>query len=471
MIISRSNLILTIFLLFYFFSPRSFLLDDVIPNQEHQFDTYFPVVHLDKKGDVYYVSPQGNDANPGSFVHPWKTITKAAQEVSPGDTVYIREGTYFEAPRFTSSGTETNQIRILAYPGERPIVDGLNQIPQSWMGLIHVSGDWVRISGFEVRNSRYVGIQLTGQHDTLEFIYSHHNQRYGIHIQGDYGTVEDSRLSKNAMVNENNQTGIRSPALYAGRDANNGITDYAILRNNTIWENWGTGITSGQSNGTLIEGNIVHNNSGNIKILDSTNIVCTRNFYYMTPGSITYGLGSNYGILLGDEKYTPPSANITIINNIAYGNLKNLSWYLGVQGGGMNNVLIANNTFMNNMPNDTNARNVDIASGSHWNVRILNNIIVQDDSQHIEDIPIDPQVILSHNLWSKPPREEILGTDDIIADPQLAQTGDPFSPEWFRLTASSPAINHAMSVPEVLDDYFGVMRDSLPDMGAIEYFP
>ena len=44
----------------------------------------------------YYVATNGNDANPGTLSQPWRTIQKAANTVSAGDTVYIREGTYNE---------------------------------------------------------------------------------------------------------------------------------------------------------------------------------------------------------------------------------------------------------------------------------------------------------------------------------------------------------------------------------------
>jgi parallel beta-helix repeat protein len=425
---------------------------------------------ISKNLPEYFVSPDGSDANPGTQLQPWRTIGKAAEMVMPGDTVYVRAGVYNEAVSLDISGTSQKLINFLAYPGETPVIEGYNQLPTTWTALFYVEGDWIRISGFEVRNSRYTGVQLHGQHDQADHIYSHHNQRHGIYVQGDFGTVAESFLWRNAMLNEYNQAGDGSAALATARDANNGTTDYAILRNNTVWENWGIGIDTYESNGTLIEGNIVHDNLiGNIYISDATNIVCNRNFLYMTPGNITYGLNANFGILLGDELYTPPSANIIVINNVAYGNNFNLKWYSGVQGGGMDNVLIANNTFVNNMANNTGNRNVDISAGTHRNVRLMNNIIVQDDSQPIEDITINPQVVLSYNFWSKSPRAAILGIGDMVGNPNLARIGEPYVPEWFRLTSLSPAIGKAQTLPEVVVDYFNLLRDSFPDMGAIEY--
>lgn len=135
----------------------------------------------------------------------------------------------------------------------------------------------------------------------------------------------------------------------------------------------------------------------------------------------------------------------------------------------MNNVLIANNTFVNAMLNDQGNRNVGISTGTHKNVRFMNNIIVQEDSQHIENIAIDPNIVISHNLWSSPPRDAILGTGDIVGDPKLAKTGTQFNYPWFELTSGSPAIDYALSLPEVIDDFLYNERGISPDLGALEY--
>jgi hypothetical protein len=45
-------------------------------------------------GGNYFVSTHGDNANPGSEAEPWKTIQKAADTVSPGDSVTVLEGSY-----------------------------------------------------------------------------------------------------------------------------------------------------------------------------------------------------------------------------------------------------------------------------------------------------------------------------------------------------------------------------------------
>jgi len=44
----------------------------------------------------YYISPIGKNTNPGTEASPWLTIQNAVSKVAPGDTVFIRGGTYNE---------------------------------------------------------------------------------------------------------------------------------------------------------------------------------------------------------------------------------------------------------------------------------------------------------------------------------------------------------------------------------------
>ena len=55
-------------------------------------------------GRSYYVGPDGDDGNEGTIGRPFKTISKAAAIVEPGDRCYIRGGTYPETVHLTRSG-------------------------------------------------------------------------------------------------------------------------------------------------------------------------------------------------------------------------------------------------------------------------------------------------------------------------------------------------------------------------------
>ena len=45
----------------------------------------------------YFVSPDGNDKNPGTLIKPFRTIQKAIKSVKSGDICYIRGGRYEES--------------------------------------------------------------------------------------------------------------------------------------------------------------------------------------------------------------------------------------------------------------------------------------------------------------------------------------------------------------------------------------
>lgn len=430
---------------------------------------YLPLVlRSDQTGsNIYYVATVGNDAGPGTQSQPWRTIGKAARTATGGDTVYVRSGVYAEQVILSRSGTQDKPIRFLAYPGETPIIAGDRLSIPTWTAMLKLAGNWIVVSGFVVRNSKYIGVELSGRHNVLDQVYSHHNRETGILARGDYSTVQNSRIWRNAL---NNEFGAQSgggwaSGLSAARDNVDGKTDYAVLRGNISWENWGEGVSSFEANGTVIENNIAYDNySTNIYLSDSTNVLCQGNFVYMTSGSYTAGYGAHVGIMMGDEVYRPPSANIVVINNIAYNNKRNFFWWQGDRGGGLVNGLIANNTFVNS----TFEAGVVINQGSHQSTRFINNIIVQDGSLPVASIAANAQLTMSNNLWSKTPSGAASGPGDVVGDPLLAKVGSLYAVDWYRLLVGSPAIDKALSLIEVAQDFEGHPRGPAPDLGALE---
>jgi parallel beta-helix repeat protein len=70
---------------------------------------------------AYYVDGgmrDASDSNPGTEAQPFKTIGGGVQSLQPGDTLYIKAGTYREAVNLLTSGTQSHPIRIQAYPGD-----------------------------------------------------------------------------------------------------------------------------------------------------------------------------------------------------------------------------------------------------------------------------------------------------------------------------------------------------------------
>lgn len=76
-------------------------------------------------GPAKFVDPRlGKDENDGSEQQPWKTINHALRQLSPGDTLYLRGGTYFENVYCAVAGTAEKPITIRSYTGERVVIDG-----------------------------------------------------------------------------------------------------------------------------------------------------------------------------------------------------------------------------------------------------------------------------------------------------------------------------------------------------------
>lgn len=67
---------------------------------------------------------RGDDCNDGAESRPWKTLSHAAQQLKPGDTLSLRGGTYFEHAAIACRGTRDKPICIRSYPGELAVING-----------------------------------------------------------------------------------------------------------------------------------------------------------------------------------------------------------------------------------------------------------------------------------------------------------------------------------------------------------
>jgi len=83
-------------------------------------------------GAEFYVSPDGNNANPGTLSAPFSTINKAASIMNPGDTCWLRKGTYRETVIPANSGTDEAPITFRSYPGETAVISGADIITGDW---------------------------------------------------------------------------------------------------------------------------------------------------------------------------------------------------------------------------------------------------------------------------------------------------------------------------------------------------
>jgi hypothetical protein len=80
--------------------------------------------------ETYYADTAGSDsANGLTTATAWLTLAKATNILAPGDTLYMRAGTYkvarqvgFTPDNFSADATVTSPITVRSYPGERAVI-------------------------------------------------------------------------------------------------------------------------------------------------------------------------------------------------------------------------------------------------------------------------------------------------------------------------------------------------------------
>lgn len=73
---------------------------------------------------LFVDAARGDDGNEGTAQAPWKTLAYALRRLKPGDTLYLRGGTYHEKVSLNRSGTAEAPITIASHPGELAVIDG-----------------------------------------------------------------------------------------------------------------------------------------------------------------------------------------------------------------------------------------------------------------------------------------------------------------------------------------------------------
>jgi len=117
----------------------------------------------------YYVSTTGSDTNPGTITLPFLTLSKAVglSSLIPGDTIYIRGGTYALGSTISISklGTKDSLYHLFAYSGEQPV---FNFSAQSSSDGIKANGNYWYIRGIESCYAAHNGIAVNGSNNIIE---------------------------------------------------------------------------------------------------------------------------------------------------------------------------------------------------------------------------------------------------------------------------------------------------------------
>jgi hypothetical protein len=484
--------------LFGFFTPRQ---AGKRPAGRRPFRPVLEPLEARALPSTFVVAPTGSDSNPGTLALPFATLSRAAAAATGGDTVDLRGGTYqlASAQWLGSSGSAGAHVLFQSYPGETALLDGSGL--HAGTNAIGVGGRYIDLQNFNVRGATQDDITISGQYVTLqnlEVSYAAHNGIAvwgGSHVRLLTNTVHDNQYAAvysgyssmgvvsdilvdgnavyhNSLMNSSRTLGGGWPAAVGGQR----VTGYTIT-NNAVYENYGEGIDFSLDDGGLASGNSLHDNYSVEMYLDNaTHVTLRQNWiytnhesgYYRNWGGVT---GPATSIQVANERYTDsnPCNYDTIINNIATGGTWGFNYGSYKNGGGLKNFLIANNTF-SSAP--VSMLHIDGDAG-HSNTVFENNVFDQTGGGsmvELNGLTGFSNLRFATNLWFGGSAGPAAGAGDVNADPLLANPGAT-SPDGYKLTGKSPAINTGTTIAAVATDYFGTARPQggAYDIGADEY--
>ncbi len=292
---------------------------------------------------IYYVNPSGSDSNPGTSTAPFKTFSKAVSVLTAGDTLMV-------------SGTFTNQTLLVNKSGSAsaPITivgnNAVINVQGSKNNGINISGSYVNVSGFDVRNSFEHGVLIGGKHVRFENSSVHHT------------------------VLENGSNGSCSGAGSWGSAVKLVVgAENVTIRGNTVYENCGEGIAVTRGVNVLVENNTVRDNFSVNIYVDNSPYVTVKNNVISCGNTYLRNGGRAIGIVLGEESYSGWGAqrhhNYVLDNYIEGCHDGIASWLPEVAGGKLKDSVISGNIVPSGI-----RRGITINSGNQ-NVLIENNQI------------------------------------------------------------------------------------------------
>ncbi|AWI07866.1 hypothetical protein CKA38_00080 [Ereboglobus luteus] len=155
----------------------------------------------------WFVAPDGDDNATGTLARPFATIQRAQEAVSPGETVYIRGGTYAMQDSqiaaysgvfayvtdLTKSGSSGSPITYAAYQDEKPVFDMSAVNPAGYrIHVFSLKGSWIHIRGLEVigvqvnitTHTQSICFEVTGNDNILERLSMHDGKAIGVYMSG-----------------------------------------------------------------------------------------------------------------------------------------------------------------------------------------------------------------------------------------------------------------------------------------------
>lgn len=266
----------------------------------------------------HYVSASAVGGGDGTSGNPWTLTEMCAHPVAvqPGDTIWLRGGTYSGSFLCELEGTAQAQITVRGYPSERPIIDGGSSNDITF-GIIKLGGGggYTTYRDFEVINSNTVRIDPTPARPEGVSSFSVGTKiiNLTVHDCGQGISMWSAGPDTEAYGNVVYHSGSYVTALGRGSGHNiytQNLTGSKLFSNNIVFMGFYMGIHAYGSSGAglnniTIEDNIVfgHGIPAIAGVLDNNmlaggaeltnNVQILRNQVYSPSSGFTGGMGIN----------------------------------------------------------------------------------------------------------------------------------------------------------------------------------
>lgn len=417
-------------------------------------------IHAKAAGKVYYVSPTGNDTNPGTASAPFRTFAKANSVLTAGSTLNIYTGVYNQQLKITKSGNSSAWITVKPLGGN-VIID----MQKAKTHGLDVRASYINVTGLVVKNSNDVCVNLAGTNITVGGLTVYTCTSHGIQANDSLNIkILNSHVLHTVLSNAARVLSSGWGSAVKVRQSYN-----VLIQGNIIHDNYGEGIGSRGGYVTIRNNKVYNNYSVNI-YTNSENALIERNFVYCTPNSGFERSGlPAVGIGLAEEYYLGWGArlkNARVLNNIVAfcrNGVRYMGADPGVIGGGLKNAIIAYNTLYGS----TNAALSIVYESAQAGSLVANNIIWQAQN-NLTAIDNPVGIKFQNNLWKAAPPVAYRSPGDRYGDPKFA-TQPGYTAASFQPSSTSPAAKTALHIGIGLD-FYARMRGPMFDMGAIQFF-
>jgi len=400
---------------------------------------------IDKLGeDIFYVSPKGDDTNPGTKEKPWKSMKKAALTLIAGETAIFADGVYNETAvtTFANSGEEGKPITVRSENKHGAVLKYSKLFADQTKMRMPDGIDYVTVQDFEF---------------TQEVKSTSNTQDIFVRSDADY-----TNIIGNKFYNVYEE-GIK---LYDSH--------YTVIDGNTIIEPNHEGMDIFNCNGVIMRNNVVLNagRTGFMVKGNARNCQIYNNYVYQDSVVMMSG-GSAIGVGGSSDNYSPnwiekgvgfENYYSAVYNNVVHcktpGSITHGIAFISAKGGKVfNNLVIGCENGITTTATD------GMAKGWEWDPPVIdpmikNNIIIDCVKGLSFSSPPTGNADIENNIFYGCVNGKSIGGK--VCNPMLvdADGGN------YHLMDNSPALDKGVTIPSEYEGFDGeIVKIKMIDYG------